>query len=114
MRVCLRDFDRKSKKFAHLLNHLLTMCYKLRTFHCLLLCECINIFYLLISISVKYIIEVFIPYFSYSLTLVDSLDTLAVLGNYTEFRRVAELLLYHLDFEEDINVSVFETNIRGM
>ncbi|PIK35089.1 putative ER degradation-enhancing alpha-mannosidase-like protein 2 [Apostichopus japonicus] len=49
---------------------------------------------------------------SYSLTLVDSLDTLAVLGNYTEFRRVAELLLYHLDFEEDINVSVFETNIR--
>ena len=52
-------------------------------------------------------------HFSYSLTLIDSLDTLAVMGNYTEFRRVANLLLDHLDFDEDINVSVFETNIRG-
>ena len=50
---------------------------------------------------------------SYSLTLVDSLDTLAVLGNYTEFRRVYHLLIKTLDFDRDINVSVFETNIRG-
>jgi ER degradation enhancer, mannosidase alpha-like 2 len=52
--------------------------------------------------------------FSYSLTLIDALDTLAVMGNYTEFRRVAQLLTSTLDFDRDINVSVFETNIRGM
>ena len=50
---------------------------------------------------------------SYSLTLIDALDTLAVMGNYSEFRRVAKLLLDTLDFDRDINVSVFETNIRG-
>ena len=50
---------------------------------------------------------------SYSLTLIDALDTLAIMGNYTEFRRVARHLIDHLDFDEDINVSVFETNIRG-
>ena len=51
--------------------------------------------------------------FSYSLTLIDALDTLAVMGNYTEFTRVANLLSNTLDFDRDINVSVFETNIRG-
>ena len=50
---------------------------------------------------------------SYSLTLIDALDTLAVMGNYTEFRRVVGLLTATLDFDRDINVSVFETNIRG-
>ncbi|XP_071785440.1 ER degradation-enhancing alpha-mannosidase-like protein 2 [Asterias amurensis] len=49
---------------------------------------------------------------SYSLTLIDALDTLAIMGNYSEFRRVSKLLGNHLDFSEDINVSVFETNIR--
>ncbi|XP_022084077.1 ER degradation-enhancing alpha-mannosidase-like protein 2 [Acanthaster planci] len=49
---------------------------------------------------------------SYSLTLIDALDTLAIMGNHSEFRRVATLLQNHLDFTEDINVSVFETNIR--
>ncbi|XP_038069727.1 ER degradation-enhancing alpha-mannosidase-like protein 2 [Patiria miniata] len=49
---------------------------------------------------------------SYSLTLIDALDTLAIMGNYSEFRRVSTLLQSHLDFSEDINVSVFETNIR--
>lgn len=52
--------------------------------------------------------------FSYSLTLIDALDTLAVMGNYSEFRRVTELLEKTLDFDRDINVSVFETNIRGV
>ena len=51
---------------------------------------------------------------SYSLTLVDALDTLAVMGNYSEFQRVADLLTRTLNFDKDINVSVFETNIRGM
>jgi len=51
--------------------------------------------------------------FSYSLTLIDALDTLAIIGNYSEFRRIHNLLISSLDFDRDINVSVFETNIRG-
>jgi len=51
--------------------------------------------------------------YSYSLTLIDALDTLAIIGNYSEFRRVHDLLISSLDFDRDINVSVFETNIRG-
>ena len=35
------------------------------------------------------------------------------MGNVTEFERVASLLTNTLSFEQDINVSVFETNIRG-
>lgn len=50
---------------------------------------------------------------SYSLTLIDALDTLAVMGNYTEFRRVVDILIKNADFvKNNINVSVFETNIR--
>lgn len=49
---------------------------------------------------------------SYSLTLIDSLDTLAVMGNYTEFQRVVHTLIEKSNFDSDINVSVFETNIR--
>jgi mannosidase alpha-like ER degradation enhancer 2 len=48
---------------------------------------------------------------SYSLTLIDALSTLAVLGNHTEFRRVVNVLSKK-SFDSDINVSVFETNIR--
>lgn len=49
---------------------------------------------------------------SSSLTLIDALDTLVVMGNYSEFRRVVEHLTTKVDFDKDINVSVFETNIR--
>ena len=50
---------------------------------------------------------------SYSLTLIDALDTLAVMGNHTEFRRVYHLLAESKNnFDANINVSVFETNIR--
>mgnify|MGYP002716574759 CR=1 FL=1 len=50
---------------------------------------------------------------SYSLTLIDALDTLAVMGNFTEFRRVVNILIKNADFvKNNINVSVFETNIR--
>ncbi|XP_042883562.1 ER degradation-enhancing alpha-mannosidase-like protein 2 [Penaeus japonicus] len=49
---------------------------------------------------------------SYSLTLIDALDTLAVMGNKTEFQRVAHLITQKANFDVDINVSVFETNIR--
>lgn len=49
---------------------------------------------------------------SFSLTLIDALDTLAVMGNFSEFRRVAEIISVRANFESNINVSVFETNIR--
>lgn len=49
---------------------------------------------------------------SYSLTLIDALDTLAIMGNNTEFNRVVDIVLQKKDFDADINVSVFETNIR--
>ena len=50
----------------------------------------------------------------YALTLVDSLDMLAVLGNRTEFSRAVGLLKEHLSFDLDVCISVFETNIRVM
>ena len=40
------------------------------------------------------------------------MDTLAVMGNYTEFRRVYSIIEKRTDFDANINVSVFETNIR--
>ena len=49
---------------------------------------------------------------SYSLTLIDALDTLAVMGNYSEFNRVYNIIAERKDFDANINVSVFETNIR--
>lgn len=49
---------------------------------------------------------------SFSLTLIDALDTLLILGNHTEFQRVATLLQNTVDFDTDVNASVFETNIR--
>ncbi|KAF6200387.1 hypothetical protein GE061_006690 [Apolygus lucorum] len=49
---------------------------------------------------------------SYSLTLIDALDTLAVMGNYTEFKRVVNIVTANANFDANINVSVFETNIR--
>lgn len=51
-------------------------------------------------------------YCSYSLTLIDALGTLAIMGNYSEFQRVVDLLTAKPDFDANINVSVFETNIR--
>ncbi|KAL5007551.1 hypothetical protein ScPMuIL_016357 [Solemya velum] len=49
---------------------------------------------------------------SFSLTLIDALDTLIIMGNHTEFSRVANLLINKMHFDIDINASVFETNIR--
>ncbi|KAG8517848.1 ER degradation-enhancing alpha-mannosidase-like protein 2 [Galemys pyrenaicus] len=49
---------------------------------------------------------------SFSLTLIDALDTLLILGNVTEFQRVVEVLQDNVDFDIDVNASVFETNIR--
>ncbi len=48
----------------------------------------------------------------YSLTLVDALDTLAIIGNYTEFRRAVRLVVDTVDFDKPNVVQVFEANIR--
>jgi hypothetical protein len=46
-------------------------------------------------------------------TLIDTLDTLVILGNYSEFRRAVKLVSFHYpSFDIDVNVSVFETTIR--
>lgn len=47
-----------------------------------------------------------------SVTLIDALDTLAVLGNISEFNRVVKVIDSTFNFDLDINVSLFETNIR--
>ncbi|XP_050530017.1 ER degradation-enhancing alpha-mannosidase-like protein 2 isoform X2 [Daktulosphaira vitifoliae] len=49
---------------------------------------------------------------SYSLSLIDALDTLIVMGHHDEFNKAVEYLKLNVTFDADINVSVFETNIR--
>lgn len=51
-------------------------------------------------------------YFSFSMTLVDSLDTLVLLGDFAEFESAVRLVIRDVNFDNDIIVSVFETNIR--
>lgn len=41
---------------------------------------------------------------SSSLTLIDALDTLAVMGNYSEFRRVVDYLIKNADFDKDVSL----------
>jgi len=48
----------------------------------------------------------------FSLTLVDSLDTLAISGNRTEFERAVKLVIQSVSFNIDSLVSVFEVTIR--
>jgi hypothetical protein len=47
-----------------------------------------------------------------SLTIIDSLDTLIVMGERSTFRDQIAYLCATLSFDRDIQVSVFETNIR--
>ncbi|KAF0981642.1 hypothetical protein FDP41_012299 [Naegleria fowleri] len=50
---------------------------------------------------------------NYSLTLIDSLDTLYIMNLHDEFKMGVEYVLDHFnDFHLDSHVSVFETNIR--
>jgi mannosidase alpha-like ER degradation enhancer 3 len=46
------------------------------------------------------------------MTLVDSLDTLVILGDLEEFEHAVKLVIKDVKFDSDIIVSVFETNIR--
>ncbi|XP_067941265.1 ER degradation-enhancing alpha-mannosidase-like protein 3 isoform X2 [Watersipora subatra] len=49
---------------------------------------------------------------NFTLTLVDSLDTLALLGRLEEFETAVRLVLEQTSFDTNVVVSVFETNIR--
>ncbi|KAJ1525090.1 hypothetical protein ONE63_009932 [Megalurothrips usitatus] len=49
---------------------------------------------------------------NFSLTLIDTLDTLVVLGDVNEFERAVRLIIRDVSFDSDVIVSVFETNIR--
>ncbi|KAK0404440.1 hypothetical protein QR680_017456 [Steinernema hermaphroditum] len=49
---------------------------------------------------------------NFSLTLVDTLDTLVVVGEYDEFEKAVKLVVETIRFDSDLVVSVFETNIR--
>jgi len=48
----------------------------------------------------------------YLLTLVESLSTLIVVGNSTEFKRASKLVIDHLNFYQNNTVQVFESTIR--
>ncbi|KAJ3368324.1 ER degradation-enhancing alpha-mannosidase-like protein 1 [Kappamyces sp. JEL0680] len=48
----------------------------------------------------------------YSLTLIDSLDTLAIMGNKQEFDKAVRLVIKHVHFHLDVRVQVFEVTIR--
>ncbi|ORC89180.1 putative mannosyl-oligosaccharide 1,2-alpha-mannosidase IB [Trypanosoma theileri] len=50
----------------------------------------------------------------YGWTLIDSLDTLAVAGFHTEFRRYARWVEENVNFDIDVSVSLFETTIRAL
>jgi mannosidase alpha-like ER degradation enhancer 3 len=49
---------------------------------------------------------------NYSLTLIDTMDTLVVLGDLPEFDRAVSKVVTGVTFDRDVVVSVFEINIR--
>lgn len=48
----------------------------------------------------------------FSLTLIDSLDTLAVMGNVSEFQQAVRLVIDHVRFDRNSTIQVFEATIR--
>ena len=49
---------------------------------------------------------------NFSLTLIDTLDTLAIMGNIREFSFAIRRVIQQVSFNANLSVSVFETNIR--
>jgi mannosidase alpha-like ER degradation enhancer 1 len=49
---------------------------------------------------------------NYSLTLIDSLDTLAIMGNRSEFWKAVDSVITHVSFDQDHVVQLFEANVR--
>ncbi|XP_066261807.1 ER degradation-enhancing alpha-mannosidase-like protein 3 isoform X2 [Euwallacea similis] len=52
------------------------------------------------------------PLGNFSLTLIDTLDSLVVLNDMEEFEQSVKLVIKDVNFDNDVVVSVFETNIR--
>ncbi|KAI8327718.1 glycosyl hydrolase family 47-domain-containing protein [Choanephora cucurbitarum] len=50
----------------------------------------------------------------YSLTLVDTLDTLAIIGTQKQFEEAVRLVIETVSFSQDNKVQVFELNIRAL
>jgi hypothetical protein len=48
----------------------------------------------------------------FSLTLIDSLDTLAVMGNVSEFQHAVRLVIDLVRFDRNSTIQVFEATIR--
>ncbi|KAA3672432.1 ER degradation enhancer, mannosidase alpha-like 1 [Paragonimus westermani] len=48
----------------------------------------------------------------FHLTLVDSLDTLAIMGRVEEFKNAVNMVISHLSFNRNVRVQVFEASIR--
>ncbi|OON18106.1 glycosyl hydrolase family 47, partial [Opisthorchis viverrini] len=48
----------------------------------------------------------------YQLTLIDSLDTLAIMGHVEQFKKAVALVIKHLSFDRAVRVQVFEATIR--
>ncbi|KAB7506973.1 ER degradation-enhancing alpha-mannosidase-like protein 1 [Armadillidium nasatum] len=48
----------------------------------------------------------------YSLTLVDTLDTLAIIGEEKKFKEAVQLVIENVTFDKDTTIQVFEANIR--
>lgn len=42
---------------------------------------------------------------NFHLTTIDALDTLVVMGNYTEFNRLVKFIIENVNFDYDLNVS---------
>lgn len=49
---------------------------------------------------------------NFSLTLIDSLDTLFIMNEFDEFERAIKLVIENVNFDSNLTVSVFEVNIR--
>ena len=49
---------------------------------------------------------------NYSLTLVDSLDTLVVLGDFDAFKTNVDYVIKNVNFDQPFSVNVFEVTIR--
>ncbi|KAL1502333.1 hypothetical protein ABEB36_007489 [Hypothenemus hampei] len=49
---------------------------------------------------------------NFSLTLIDTLDSLVILNDMEEFEHALKLVIKDVNFDNDVVVSVFETNIR--
>jgi hypothetical protein len=48
----------------------------------------------------------------HALTVIDALDTLALLGRHDDFRKYAKWVVKNIQAKKDVDVSVFEVNIR--